>query len=475
MVVLGGALSGPGHYWVVFGGDGGHAVGVKFWDKVFSVGVPFRPGVGRVHYGWVIAVVGTLGIVASVPGQTIGVNVFSERLMEALGLSRMGVSSAYFVGTAASGLVLPYAGVLFDRWGARRMIVGASLALAISLFFMSWVDGVATGLERVFGFGESVFWIRMGCLVFGFFLIRFFGQGLVMMTSRNMIGKWWVSHRGKVFSIGGILVTVCFSLAPKVFDSMIEAWGWREAWRLIALAIAPVFCLVAWLLYRDNPDECGLKADAGLPVDRSKAEDPEFKIVRAFTRGEALRSYAFWGFSSVFALQACYVTGYAFHVIDIAGDLGMSKERVLNLFVPTAILSAGVSLVVGWLSDRCRLKYLLVLMATGTACAGLGLGLGSGRFLVVALVLGFGVSGGCFGAISGVFMPRFFGLKHLGAISGFFASVLVLGSSVGPLLFSWARGATGSYSAAHFGAGVVAVVLALGAFRADNPQRKLAR
>ena len=238
---------------------------VKVWDRLFSVDTPVQPKSVGVHYGWVIALAGTLGMVASVPGQTIGVNVFNEKLIEALGLSRTGVSSAYFVGTAASGLLLPYAGQLFDRWGARRMIVLASFALAVSLGYMSWVDGAAALMEGTMGSQEAVWAIRMLCLVFGFFLIRFFGQGLVMMTSRNMIGKWWVAHRGKVFSIGGIAVTVCFSLAPKVFDVMIESWGWREAWQIMALILAPGFCLVAWLMYRDNPDECGLSADGGLP------------------------------------------------------------------------------------------------------------------------------------------------------------------------------------------------------------------
>ncbi len=458
---------------VEFVEGGASGWGVKFGDRAFAVGVPFRPGRQPIHYGWVVAVVGTLGMVASVPGQTIGVNVFNEKLIEALGLSRLSVSTAYFVGTAGSGFLLPYAGRLFDRLGARKMIVGASVSLALSLGYMSVVDQVAGGVEAVAGVDASKMWIRMTCLVLGFFLMRFFGQGLVMMTSRNMIGKWWVAHRGKVFSIGGIAVTVCFSLAPKLFNEMIETFGWRESWRLMALVLAPGFCLVAWLFFRDNPAECGLEADAGKPLDTKRAEDPEFKLVKEFTRGEALRSFSFWAFSLVFALQACYFTGYAFHVIDVAADLGRDAGVMLNLFVPTAILNAGVSLVVGWMSDRCRLKYLLAFMAFGNALAAFALAALHGSAMPVALVVGFGVSGGCFGAISGVFMPRFYGLKHLGAISGFFASIIVIGSAVGPLAFSMARGWTGSYATAH----IVAVVLALGlvasAFWADNPQRRL--
>lgn len=197
-------------------------------------------------------------------------------------------------------------------------------------------------------------------------------------------------------------------------------------------------------------------------------------MVKEFTREEAVRSFAFWSFSLVFALQACYFTGYAFHIIDVSADLRQSSESMLNLFVPIAFLNAAVSLFVGWMSDRWRLKYLLAFMASGNAIAALGLVGVEGLAMQISLVIGFGVSGGCFGALSGVFMPRFFGLKHLGAISGLFASIIVIGSSVGPLFFSLSRSYLGTYGAAHWVAGALALGLMFNAFWADNPQRKLA-
>lgn len=448
---------------------------MKSGESIWGPRVPFEPKHAPLHYGWIVAVAGTLGMVASVPGQTIGVNVFNEQLIAVLELSRTAVSTAYFVGTAASGFLLPRAGRLFDQWGARRMIAVAAIALALSLCYMSVVDGVAGVIGAIFGDAGSGFWIRAISLVFGFFLIRFFGQGLVMMTSRNMIGKWWVAHRGKVFSIGGIAVTVSFSLAPKVFDASIEAIGWRESWRVMAFLLAPVFCLVGWLLYRDNPDECGLEVDAGKTPRDDKSGDPEFRLVKEFTRSDALRSFSFWAFTSVFALHACYFTAYAFHVLDVAADLGVAKEAILNLFIPVAGLNAVVSFASGWVSDKWRLKYLLAAMAAGIAVGGLGLAMFSGWWLSAAVVVGLGVSGGCFGPLSGVFMPRFFGVKHLGAISGFFSSVIVVGSAIGPLVFSLVRRYLGSYQAAHWTAVGLSLVLVVTAFRADNPQRKLAR
>ena len=412
-------------------------------------------------------------MLASLPGQTIGINVFSEKLIIALALTRTNVSAAYFAGTALSGVLLPYAGTLFDRFGARRMIVAACVGLSLSLCFISVVDVVAAWVVAWFYLRSIDFLIRVGFLALAFFFVRFWGQGMLMLISRNMIGKWWVAHRGKVFSFGGIAVAVCSSLAPRVFDGLIESIGWREAWWLMAFLLVPCFCLIGWALYRDNPNECGLSVDVGMSLPKGQLDDPEFRVVREYGRGEALRSYSFWAFSLVFALQACYFTGYSFHVVDIALDLGVEKDWILNLFVPAALASAGVSFVVGWACDRWKLKYLLVLMAFGNTLAPIGLAWGDPALIPVFIISGFGIGSGCFAALSGTFIPRFFGLRYLGAISGFFMSLIVVGSSAGPLFFSVTRASYGSYEIAHWVCAVGSLSLMCAAFFADNPQRSL--
>jgi MFS family permease len=89
-------------------------------------------------------------------------------------------------------------------------------------------------------------------------------------------------------------------------------------------------------------------------------------------------------------------------------------------------------------------------------------------------VLGFGVSAGCFSGLSIIIWPRFFGRQHLGAISGLFMTSVVIGSAVGPFLFSLAEAFLGAYRYAFIASAVVAGLLAVTALWADNPQRKLA-
>lgn len=67
------------------------------------------------------------------PGQTIGVSVFTEPLLVALQLTRDQLSLAYMAATIGSSLLLPWAGALYDRWGVRPVASLAALSLGLVL------------------------------------------------------------------------------------------------------------------------------------------------------------------------------------------------------------------------------------------------------------------------------------------------------------------------------------------------------
>ena len=131
-------------------------------SKLFSPDFPFKPSRFPVHYGWVVAVAAATSMVASIPGQTIGVNVFNEELIVSLGLSRSQVALAYFIGTAASGIILVWAGTIYDRIGALRLIVGSSLGLGVSLFYLSSVDWLPVMAARMLDDEAQVVVDQMG-------------------------------------------------------------------------------------------------------------------------------------------------------------------------------------------------------------------------------------------------------------------------------------------------------------------------
>jgi len=72
-----------------------------------------------------------------------------------------------------------------------------------------------------------------------------------------------------------------------------------------------------------------------------------------------------------------------------------------------------------------------------------------------------------------VVWPRFFGRKHLGAISGVNMSTMVLASAMAPVMFAKAYELTGSYREVIAVCWSMPIAVILLALTAENPQEKI--
>ena len=439
------------------------------WDPSF----PVRPERCRVFYGWVVVALSTLGICASMPGQTIGVSVFTSRLSEAMGLSSMQLSTAYMLGTFLSALWLGAGGRFFDRVGARKSLVFSVVAMGVVLLGLGAVEAAVPWVRAVPLMDFRPWLAAFVLLTLGFALLRFTGQGMLTLSSRAMLGKWFDRRRGAVTAWSGAVVSLFMSATPLMLESLIRSVGWQGAWQLLGVVLLLGVAVVFWAFARDNPEECGLEMDGGA-VAETRARNEDAVIYRDYTRAEACRTFSFWAFTLTMGLSGMVLTAYTFHVLEISGELGVSSDFVLRLFVPTAVVSVVSGFAVAWLTDQpfVRVKYLLCVMAVTLQLGFSAVALGAYPAVSWLHVLGFGVSGGCFSSLSAIIWPRFFGRTHLGAISGLFMTVLVLTSAVGPFLFSLAEWAFGLYRSGFIFAALAAAALGVAALRADNPQRR---
>lgn len=400
---------------------------------LFQPDVPFAPKRVPFFYGWVIVAVSTIGVVMSIPGQTMGVSVFTDSLLESTGLSRFTVSNTYLAGTILSGLTLPWAGTLLDRLGARATGLFAAIGLGLTLLYLSSVDRVADALG-------GAFLTKAVALVVGFYCLRFCGQGVLTMVSRTMLGRWFDRRRGLVAGVSGVFVAFGFGGAPLLFDVWIESAGWRGAWREMAFAVALGMGAIAYLFYRDNPERCGLRMDGAQPTTDEVVEES------SYTRRRAIRTLAFWAVTGALACQALIVTGITFHVVDLGAQAGLDRSEAVAIFLPMAVVSTGVGLLGGVVADRARIRTLLVIMMAAQI-AGVLAATDLDTYFYVAVV-GLGISGGLFSPISTVAFPRFFGRKHLGAIAGLEMMCLVVASALGPSLLAASRTYLDSYTPA---------------------------
>ena len=389
-------------------------------------------------YGWIVWLLSTIGFLFSVPGQTMGMGVFTDQFINALGLDRTQLSFAYLFGTIGSSLFLTQAGRWYDRLGGRVMVAGAALMLGIMVTYISVTDKFAAFL----GGGVTVTFV---VILLGYFGVRFFGQGVLTSSARNVLLVWFVKRRGLVSGIRGVFVSLGFSLAPLLLSWLISTFGWREALWVMALVVGLVFPVFAITLLRDDPKSCGIlpDGDSGEPSDQEETYSGPSQSL-----AEARRSPVLWIYSASLAMHAMFGTALTFHIVSIFSAAGRSKEEAFGYFFPAAIFSTSVNMLASWLSDYVPLKPMLVTMLVLFIIGAVGLLNLEHDWGFWVLAAGFGAGGGLWGVISNLAFIRFFGALHLGEISGFNTSLTVFASAIGPAAFSLGLDYFGGYNSA---------------------------
>ncbi len=439
-----------------------------------SAGLPFHPGQSPFFYGWTVLAFGTIGILMSIPGQTVGVSVFTDFLIEALGLERSILSMAYLVGTVSSALMLSKAGSAYDRYGARITGIAVSLLLGLSLIYLSFSDLISSSLIGSVGAfaqtsGSAIpIIITFAVISFGFFMLRLFGQGTLTLVSRNMVMKWFERRRGVANAVLGAAISLGFSLAPRVLDDLVGMTSWRGAWRILALVLIG-FAVLIWIFYRDSPQIFGLEPDGGMKGPAKKSHS-DTVAVRDFSLKEAKRTYSFWIFTLTLGVSALLLTAFTFHVVSIFETSGLTREDAVNIFLPSAIVAVSVQFFGSWISDYIRLKWLVSLHLFGAILLSAGvwaLGAGAPALLVI---VGMGMNQGMMGITSNITWPRYYGILHLGEVSGFAMAWTVAGSAIGPYFFSLSLDLSGSYGTIALFLLAVSILLFIGSFWVRRPE-----
>ncbi len=393
---------------------------------------PFDPSRFRFYYGWVVLVVGSIGVLASVPGQTAGVSVFTDHLTETTGLSRLQLSISYLIGTGSSGFLLPRGGRAIDRYGSRRVALGAIVGLAVTLLGLSAVGPMSTGV------GIAAMSLGFGCL-------RFTGQGLLTLTSRTMISQWFERRRGVVTSSSNAVMSFAFASSPAILLALIELDGFRTAWRALAIGLVVVMGTIVAVFYRDSPESSGLIIDGG--VAEQQADDTPLLIGSDSdgTRADAVADLRFWAITIPVMAMASTSTALTFHILDYGEELGISDDRIVRIFLPIAFVSVPVTLLGGWLVDRLSPIVVAGVMSAAQIVMYLAVSMLDRPIAAIVAIATWGVAQGCYAPITSAAIPRLFGRRHLGSIAGLQMSAMVIGSAIGPALFALVDSVADSY------------------------------
>ena len=408
-------------------------------------GLPFS-------YGWIILIVGTIGVIMSIPGQTMGVSVFTDFLIEALDISRTGISTTYMIGTILSALIIGKAGKFYDRFGAKITALIAVLALALTLLYLSFIDDIGNKISSLGLFKPDL--ISFILLTFGFFILRFFGQGVLTMVSRNMVVKWFDKNRGLIVALMGAFTAFGFSLAPKLFNTLIEAYDWKGTWRLQAFILFPVFALIVLIFFKDWRPELLTKTE-------NKIDNSELDISNEKTLKEVLRTRVFWSYNLAIALMAMFGTAFTFHIVSIFSYAGIGRSSAVSIFIPISFIAVIISFAGSTLTDYINLKIILILELIGIIISSIALIFLSTGIPIIILIAGMGIANGTFSVLLTITWINLFGKKHLGAISGYAMGWTVAGSAIGPFIFSALRDISGDYDLAAIISIILVIILFL--------------
>ena len=325
---------------------------------------------------------------------------------------------AYLIGTGTSGFVLPKAGKSIDRFGSRQVAGASVIGLALTLVGLSFMRPMGT-------------FVGLGAMSAAFAVLRFTGQGLLTLTSRTMISQWFERRRGAVTSTSNAVMSFAFSLTPALLFALIEFDGFRSAWRILAAIVFLVMGTVIVVFYRNSPETSGLKIDGG----RAESANDEGGLIGSdqdFTRSEALRDLRFWAAAVPVMALSSTSTALTFHILDFGSELGFDEERIVQIFVPIAFVSIPVTLLGGWIVDR--MSPLVIALVMGVAQIVMYFSISNLDQPVLATigVISWGLAIGCYAPLTSAAMPRFFGRRHLGAISGVQMSTCLLYTSPSP-------------------------------------------
>jgi len=300
-------------------------------------------------------------------------------------------------------------GMLADRFGPR-------VVCCIGMVF------IATGLLAT-SFAQSLLMVYLSYGV-GIGI----GIALVYTPSIACVQPWFTRRRGLAAGIASAGIGAGTLLVPLLVALAVSSLQWRDALRVLALAVLLVGVGAASLLRR-----------------APAATATGMRHVPGATLREALRSPGFrWLY--LVALSGGPVMFIPFaHVSAAARDLGIADAQAVGLVGMIGIGSLVDRFASGALADRVGRRQTLVLMQVSMGASYL-LWLGaSGYPMLLLFALWFGLSYGGIVSLLPALCMDLFGARAVAGIIGSLYSGAALGNLLGPFVAGAVFDHTGSY------------------------------
>jgi sugar phosphate permease len=403
-----------------------------------------QPRTSGFHYAWVVA-----GVTFLVLLVTAAVRATPSILMVPLeaefGWTTASISAAVAVNIALFGLIGPFAASLMDKWGVRRLVLGALALLAAA---------VALTTLMTHRWQLMLLW---GVLVGA-------GTGVTAMVLAAIVAnRWFEQRRGLVMgALASANVTGQLLFLPAL-ARLVERSGWRSAaWAVSAVAAAG-FALV-FALMRDRPEDIGLKpygwrAPEGVTNPTMRPAMAPLQALRM-----ALQAPAFWVLAGTFFICGASTNGLiGTHLIPACHDYGISEVHAAGLLAVMGIFDIAGTTASGWLTDRFSSRYLLFGYYTlrGVSLLFLPYTLGHGGNSLNWFAVFYGLDWIATVPPTVRLTAESFGRENTGVVYGWIGASHQLGASLAALGAGTIRTNLGSYQMAFWAAGLLCFMAGL--------------
>jgi nitrate/nitrite transporter NarK len=362
---------------------------------------------------WHIAIL-ALFVVACVNGlTTTGITTFDESILTELGGARTDLKVRDTINFWGAALLLPAAGWLIDKGGAR----------VTSLIGLVLLSGA------VFMYGRATSYLHL-YLLHGVFAVAIGLTGTLAMIV--LVTRLFEANRGLAVGLALAGTSVGGMVMGRLMPLVLESVPWRLAFTYLALVPLIMAALIFVLVPRVGTSESTVSQvdkDGSLPLS------------------DAVRQPSFWllalaGFLTFGCILAIFQNVFL-HLRDLNFSPKQAGEGIalLSAFALTAKVFSG------FLSDRMGSRNLLLASLSVMALGLCLLASLNPDFVWVALgLVGFGWGGA--NTLINYLCIQVFGVAAAGRISGTISTAESIGAGIGPLAAATVFEASKSYGAA---------------------------
>lgn len=393
--------------------------------------------------GWPVLVIAALAMVGTLPGRTQGLGLVTEPLLADLKLDRVAYASINLWATLIGALFCLPCGRLTDRYGARVVLTGVSLALGLSVVAMSQAASVAM-------------------LALTITLTRGLGQSALSVVSLALVGKRFPRNLNMAMAVYSLLVGIGFIAAFPTVGQSVLAQGWRPTWLCIGVTLISVLAPLSWIA-------------AGRAENRGVHEGPGdggMSRVSDLTLSAALLTPAFWIFALASSLFGLVYSGIALFNQSILEQRGFDAGTYHTVLVVSTMLGLAANFAGGWLASKWPIQKLTSIGMVVLAASLLMLPFVQTFAHIMIYASAMGIAGGVVTVVFFSVWGQAFGRAHLGRIQGCAQMMTVVASAVGPVILARTLERTGSYESIFFVLAACVAVLAVASWLVELPTRR---